>query len=128
MSPTSRLCLRGLHSSFIELENQEGGYRKADQVLTASSGECPTLVGTSHEAQQGCEMWCLSRDQEEEEDTEVYKQQHLCFKWLPYMLSPLSNGSSILPIVLPHLSPAQSLGPRETVTGWRRVMRYNPNQ
>ena len=61
-------------------------------------------------------------------DTEVYKQQHLCFKWLPYMLSPLSNGSSILPIVLPHLSPAQSLGPRETVTGWRRVMRYNPNQ
>ena len=43
-------------------------------------------------------------------------------------LSPLSHGSSILPIVLLCLSPAQSLGPRETVIGWRRVMCYNPNQ
>ena len=125
-------CLQGLHSSFVELEDQEGGYRKADQVLTASTGKCPTVVGTSHEAQkgnqQGCEMWCLAWDQEEEEDTEAYEQQHPRCKRLPYMLSPLSHGSSILPIVLPLLSPAQSLGPRETATGWRRVMCYSPNQ
>ena len=67
MSPTLWLCLQGLHSSFVELEDQEGGYRKADQVLTASTGKCPTLVGTSHEAKQGpnravkCGAWLGTR-------------------------------------------------------------------
>lgn len=79
---------------------------KANQLLTASARKCPTLVSTSHEAQQvpkgavKCGAWL--RDQEEEE---AYGLQRLCFKWLSQMLLQLGHGNSLL-IVLPHPSPA----------------------
>lgn len=82
---------------------------KADQLFTASARKCPTLVRTSQEAHQGpkravkCGPWLGA--QEEEENTEASKHQHLCFKWLPYMLSSFCHGNS-LPVVLPHPSPA----------------------
>lgn len=46
---------------------------KADQLLTTSSRKCPTLVRTSHEAQQGpkgagkCGAWLRGQQEENTE-------------------------------------------------------------
>lgn len=97
---------------------------KTDRFLIASAKKCPRLVRTSHEAQQGpkgavqCGAWLGA--QEEQKNTEAYKHQCLCFKWLPYMLSLLGHGISILLIVLPLISPAQPFGSGETTGHWLR--------